>query len=262
MKITLFTSNNVRHNYLINLLSNISDQLFVVQECETIFPGEIPGHYPSSIMFREYFKKVTDAQFKFFDHSLINNFKHNVKNLSIAIGDLNKCSLEFLSDFLKSDIYIVFGGSYIKGDLIEFLLKNKTINIHMGVSPYYKGCDCNFWALYDNNPHLVGSTIHLIQRGLDNGPILYHAMSNIKTNPFEYTMSTVKSAIHSIAERLKDNSIFDMKPEIQKQEKKIRYSTKIQFNEKIISDYFTKNINLNSKEFDNSLLIRPFYLDN
>lgn len=262
MKITLFTSNNVRHNYLINLLSNISDELFVVQECETIFPGEIPGHYPTSIMLREYFKKVSEAQYKFFDHSLINNFKKNVKNLSIAIGDLNKCSLEFLSDFLKSDIYVVFGASYIKGDLIDFLLKNKTINIHMGVSPYYKGCDCNFWALYDNNPHLVGSTIHLIQRGLDNGPILYHSMSNIKTTPFEYTMSTVKSALHSVAERLKDNSIFDMKPEVQKEEKKIRYSTKIQFNEKIISDYFSKKINLNSKEFDNSLLIRPFYLDN
>ena len=31
----------------------------------------------------------------------------------------------------------------------------------MGVSPYYRGCDCNFWALYDNNPHLVGATIHI-----------------------------------------------------------------------------------------------------
>ena len=45
MKITLFTSNNIRHNYLIKLLSNISEELFVVQECGTIFPGTIQGNY-------------------------------------------------------------------------------------------------------------------------------------------------------------------------------------------------------------------------
>ena len=39
MKITLFTTNNNRHNYLINLLSKISDELFVLQECGIIFPG-------------------------------------------------------------------------------------------------------------------------------------------------------------------------------------------------------------------------------
>ena len=50
MKITLFTSNKNRHNYLINLLSKISDELFVVQECETIFPGIVPGHYQASVI--------------------------------------------------------------------------------------------------------------------------------------------------------------------------------------------------------------------
>ena len=50
----------------------------------------------------------------------------------------------------------------------------------MGISPYYRGTDCNFWAMYDNNPHLVGSTIHLLTKGLDSGPILYHALSKLK----------------------------------------------------------------------------------
>ena len=53
-----------------------------------------------------------------------------------------------------------------------------------------------FWALYDNNPHLVGSTIHMLSKGLDDGPVLYHALSKIKTSPFDYTMSCVKAAFH------------------------------------------------------------------
>ena len=262
MKITLFTSNNNRHNYLINLLSKISDELFVVQECGTISPGIIPAHYPTSTIIQEYFEKVNDAQFKLFRNSYANNLKKNIKILSMPSGDLNKSSLKFLSDFLKSDIYIVFGSSYIKGELVDFLVKQKAINIHMGVSPYYRGCDCNFWALYDNNPHLVGATIHILSKGLDSGPMLYHAMSNIKTNPFEYTMSTVKAAFHSIAERIEDRSIFEIEPVIQNKENEIRYSKKIEFNEGIVKKYFNKEINLDSKKFDKSLLKEPFFLDN
>ena len=262
MKITLLTSNKNRHNYLINLLSTISDELFVIQECDTIFSGILPGHYQASPIIQKYFKNVSNVQSKLFGNTYVNNLKKNIKILPMVSGDLNKCSMTLLSDFLKSDIYIVFGSSFIKGELIDFLVKQRAINIHAGVSPYYRGTDCNFWALYDNNQHLVGTTIHLLSKGLDSGPILYHAMSNnIKTSPYEYTMSTIKSAFHSIVERIEDNSIFKLNPIIQDKNKEIRYSKKNEFNEEILKEYFKKDINLNNIKFDNSLLIEPFFLD-
>ena len=64
MKITLFTSNSSRHNYFINLLSKVSKELFVIQECSTIFPGIMPGNYPiSKIMVKitETIKKTTKS---------------------------------------------------------------------------------------------------------------------------------------------------------------------------------------------------------
>ena len=84
------------------------------------------------------------------------------------MGDLNHLKKADLKDFLESDIYVVFGSSYIKGFLVDFLIKRKAINIHMGLSPYYRGADCNFWALQDDNPHYVGATIHLLSKGLDS----------------------------------------------------------------------------------------------
>ena len=262
MKITLFTSNNHRHNYLINLLSEVSDELYVIQECDTIFPGIIPGHYKASPIMKKYFENVINAQYHLFGNSYVNNKKKNIKILPMLFGDLNQCSINFLSDFLKSDIYVVFGSSYIKGELVDFLVNQKAINIHAGVSPYYRGTACNFWALYDDNSHLVGTTIHLLSKGLDSGPMLYHAMSNLKNNPFEYTMSTVKSAFHSIAERIKDSSIFEIESVTQDTSKQIRYSKKREFNEEIVKEYFKKDINLNKKKFDNSLLKEPFFLNN
>jgi hypothetical protein len=262
MKVTLFTSNKNRHNYLINLLSEVSDELYVIQECGTIFPGIIPGHYQTSSIMKKYFENVNNAQSQLFGNSYVNNKKKNIKILPILSGDLNQCSMGLLSDFLKSDVYVVFGSSYIKGELVDFLVKQKTINIHAGVSPYYRGTDCNFWALYDNNPHLVGTTIHLLSKGLDSGPILYHAMSNLKTNPFKYTMSTVKSAFHSIAERIKDSSIFNIKPLVQDKGKEVRYSKKRDFNEEMVKEYFEKEIDLIQNKFNNLLLKEPFFLDN
>ena len=260
MKVTLFTSNNYRHNYLINLISNFCDELWVIQECKTLFTGTEDGKYQNIKIIEEYFNNVLEAQNKIFKKEFINNNNRNIKTLPILHGELNKLSLSYLEDFLKSDIYVIFGSSYIKGELVDFLIKQKAINIHAGVSPYYRGSDCNFWALYDDNPHLVGTTIHLLSKELDSGPILYHAMSNLKTNPFEYTMSTIKSAFHSLAERIKDGSIFTINPLNQDKIKEERYSRKNHFNQKIVREFFKKEINLNKKKFDRSLLKEPFFL--
>ena len=260
MKITLFTANQNRHNYLVNLLSNNCDELFVVQENRTIFPGIVPGYYPSTKTMKKYFKNVVNAQSKIFGNSHINGKNKNIHLFPLQSEDLNKCSIDTLSDFLKSDVYVVFGSSYIKGDLVDFLVKNKALNIHMGVSPYYRGTDCNFWALYDDNPHLVGATIHKLSKKLDSGAMLYHALSQIKNNPFEYTMSTVKSAFHSFANRVKDQSIFNIKPEIQNKDNEVRYSKKDEFNEDVVKSFLNKQINLNSEKFDKKLFKDPYIL--
>jgi methionyl-tRNA formyltransferase len=154
--------------------------------------------------------------------------------ISILYGELNKCPINYLKNFLKSDLYIVLGSSYIKGELVNFLIKKKAINIHAGVTPFYRGSDCNFWALFDNNPHLVGSTIHLLSKGLDDGSVLYHAMSKNKSSIFNYTMSTLLSAFKSIGKKIKDKSIFNIKPAVLDSSLEIRYTKKIQFNSQIL----------------------------
>ena len=211
MKITIFTSNNLRHNYLINSISQIAKQVNVIQECNTIFPGEIKSFYSQSSTMQKYFKNVINSQKKIFGTQVLNFKSKEVKLLSLKYGDLNHCSLNFLKDFLKSDIYLVFGSSYIKGSLVKFLIKNKAINIHMGISPYYRGSNCNFWALYDHRPDLVGATIHYLTDGLDDGKILYHAISEQVSDPYLYSMSTVKSAIYSLTKKIKEKSLFNLR---------------------------------------------------
>ena len=64
MKITLFTSNQPRHNYFINLLSKNCKELFVIQESKTLFPGLLPSNYNISKKLEEYFKHVKKSEKK------------------------------------------------------------------------------------------------------------------------------------------------------------------------------------------------------
>ena len=89
MKITLFTSNKNRHNYLINLLSGITEQLFVVQESEVILPSKITENNKLSPIVKKYFQNVNNVQSKLFGNPSVDNFNEKIKILPIRYGDLN-----------------------------------------------------------------------------------------------------------------------------------------------------------------------------
>ena len=256
MNITLITSDQIRHNYLVNLLSNIATKLNVIQEKKTFFSNKDK----ISNLMKNYFLKVEDAQKKVFGNTYVDKKNKNINLLSLENNELEKISIDSLSDFLNSDIFIVFGSSFIKNDLVNFLIDNKALNIHLGISPYYRGTDCNFWALYNNNPHLVGATIHMLSKGLDSGPILYHALSEIKKDPFIYTMSVVKSAFDSIVQKIENKTIFKHTPEIQDKSKEIKYSKKNELNDEVIKKFLSNKIDLNSKVFKLDLYKNPYFL--
>jgi methionyl-tRNA formyltransferase len=146
--------------------------------------------------------------------------------------------MDILKPALESDVYVVLGASYIKGELIEFLVEHKAINIHMGVSPYYRGSSTNFWAPYQGHIDMVGATIHMLSAGLDSGDILYHAFPKPqRIEAFDLGMMSVKVAIDSVAERIKSGEIFEIKPEKQDRSKEISYTRNKDFTDDVARDY-------------------------
>src|SRR5205823_6670975 len=47
-----------------------------------------------------------------------------------------------------------------------------TLNAHPGVLPDYRGLDPELWAIEEGRFDAVGSTLHLVDAGIDTGPIL------------------------------------------------------------------------------------------
>ncbi len=89
----------------------------------------------------------------------------------LVVGSVNdRQVLEFAGE-KKPDVVIVSGTGILKKDLID-ALKVPIINYHAGITPEYRGVYGAFWALLEGKPSLVGSTIHLIDPGIDTGAIL------------------------------------------------------------------------------------------
>lgn len=236
MKITVFTSNQPRHIALIESLASIADQVFAIQECNTVFPGKVEDFFKKTDIMQDYFSHVIAAEQKVFgDLQFTSN---NVTQLALKSGDLNRVDLQTLSPALNSDYYIIFGSSFIKGPLCDFLVKNGAINIHMGVSPYYRGSSCNFWAIYDGNPELVGATIHMLSKGLDSGDMLYHVFPKAEiVDPFVIGMNAVKSAHNSLVDNIKSGFIKELLPVKQNKENEIRYTRNRDFNDVVAKEY-------------------------
>ena len=241
MKITIFTSNQPRHMSLIESLADIADEVYAVQECNTVFPGKVDDFFRKSEVMQEYFSRVIAAEEKVFGG--VRFSPPNVQSLAIKTGDLSSISFERLAPALSSDVFVVFGASYIKGPLADFLVEKGAFNIHMGVSPFYRGSSCNFWALYDDHPDLVGATIHMLSHGLDSGAMLFHSLPEREaTDPFVFSMNAVREAHRALTDGIKSGQIFNLNPVSQDRTKEIRYSRNADFTDEVAREYLERNL--------------------
>lgn len=67
------------------------------------------------------------------------------------------------------DLIIFTGGDIVRGDLLE-IPRLGVLNVHLGLLPEVRGMSTPEWSLLLNLP--LGITIHLLDRGIDTGPIL------------------------------------------------------------------------------------------
>tara|TARA_B100001250_G_scaffold407816_1_gene429201 strand:- start:89 stop:883 length:795 start_codon:yes stop_codon:yes gene_type:complete len=264
MKITIFTSNKFRHVSLINKISSIASETYAIVETSIETKNSSSKSFTDTKEFKNYFSNVYNSEKRIFgENTQINK---NVNLTTINFGNLSQLEKNNLNAALDANYFIVFGASYIKGWLAEYLVEKKAINIHMGVSPYYRGTACNFWALYDKNPQYVGSTIHLLSKGLDSGSILYHALPLLRhdMNLFDFTMQSVNTAQLSLVNLICDGGIDKFTPVAQDKNLEIRYSRRDDFNCKSLQEY--KNMKLEVKDIKKILetekpnLVRPIFI--
>ena len=101
---------------------------------------------------------------------------------------------------LRPDVVLVFGTGLLKQPLIDAFAGN-IINIHLVLSPHYRGAGTNFWPLVNREPEYCGATIHFLDIGVDSGPIIAHVRPELRADdgPHDIGNKTIVAAADALA---------------------------------------------------------------
>jgi methionyl-tRNA formyltransferase len=94
--------------------------------------------------------------------------------VEVADGEANGTDVFEWVSARVPDLLLTYGCGILRTPLLD-LCAGRTINVHLGLSPYYRGHATNFWPLVNGEPECVGATIHLATADVDAGPILRQA---------------------------------------------------------------------------------------
>lgn len=202
MKIVILTRKEPRHIYFANRIIKESGAVGVVIEDPSItisskiskgingnkkedkaslkreiYMGNIIRYIRNKIiLYRNKFESVRNQRTfnnKYFGrlwNTLLDQDKYRYKIYTCpSIND--HLTIKYLKS-LNPDLLVVLGTSLVRRKVLS-IPKLGALNLHTGVSPYYRGVYCSEWAIYNNDLDNIGVTIHLIDLSIDSGNIVH-----------------------------------------------------------------------------------------
>jgi folate-dependent phosphoribosylglycinamide formyltransferase PurN len=118
------------------------------------------------------FLKISSKQRKAYlvnKYGLHSNAFNNSKTYRVSSVNEEACLKAI--NLLQPDIIIV-NGTRIISKIILQSTSAVFVNMHVGITPYYRGSHGGYWALYNNDAENFGTTIHLIDAGVDTGAVI------------------------------------------------------------------------------------------
>ncbi len=170
MKIVWLGGSHPRHLYYINKICEKFELAGAVIEVrENLLPTPPDGledidreNFIKHFNNRELAEKKYFGDQKFPDCSI-----HKVEH-----GEINTPeSAEFVKS-INPDLVLIFGCGLVKSPITE-VLPAHTVNLHLGLSPRYRGAATLFWPFYFLEPTYSGSTFHYIVSEPDAGEIIH-----------------------------------------------------------------------------------------
>ena len=180
MKLVVLTSISLRHKYIVSKLVDTFDVQLIISEKKSVAIEDTTKYnLADATLVREHFDKRSKSEMKFFGD--YKEFSSEICHLSIPHKEINN---EFVFDCINSinpDLIVLFGTSIIKGHILK-KYHRKVINLHLGLSPYYKGSATNLFPFYYKQIECIGATIHFATEEVDAGEIIHQFRPKININ--------------------------------------------------------------------------------
>ncbi len=191
MKIGILTGADVRHRYFVNALRTDFAVSAVCYQDTGYVPAETAAgelDEETARIVKHHFDERRRQEQVFFGRDA--EFVTESPECGVRRVDRRTLSTDDTLRFLQRrgvDAVAVYGTNLIKSPLLE-AFAGRMLNMHLGLSPYYRGTATNFYPLLNDEPEYVGATIHLIDAGIDSGPIVRHARPEITADDMPHTV--------------------------------------------------------------------------
>ena len=136
--------------------------------------------------------------------------------LLFTTNSINTSKVEEKLKEIDYDIVIVVGTGIIKKNILS-LINKPIINVHVGITPKYRGVHGAYWALVNNDSENCGVTIHFIDEGIDTGKVISQQNisitkdDNFTTYPFLQFAEALPLLENAINE-IKNNRLIESLP--------------------------------------------------
>ena len=125
---------------------------------------------------------------------------------TIDVKTVNSSEVVAQLSSINPDVVLVNGTRIISRDILS-AVPAPFINLHVGITPAYRGVHGGYWALWCGDEDNFGATLHLVDPGVDTGQVL----AQVRTRPtqrdnyFTYPIlqqSITFGALREILERI------------------------------------------------------------
>lgn len=177
MRILLFSGNHPRHLYVHSApLANFDVCGVVCMQREELVPAPPAGILAHDAKnFVRHFADRRAAEQKYFEERTTKRLFAHVPTHYCTKDTLNSADVAAFVTAQKPDVVVIYGVGIIKDPVLS-ALPNDKINLHLGLSPWYRGAATLFWPFYNMQPHWAGATIHQIVPKADAGAIIHQSV--------------------------------------------------------------------------------------
>lgn len=201
MRILILSGSHPRHLFVHKALLECGiDCSAVIMERESLIPSLPHGvNSRDARLFNQHFQTRYEKEEAAFGHLTVQQEFGSIPIYYCTPQDLNS---KGTVDFVKAqnaDMAFIFGTDLIKGELLAALPEDK-INLHLGLSPWYRGSATLFWPFYFLQPQFAGATFHRIVPEADGGAILHQVVPELRSGDgiHDVGVRTVISARHDL----------------------------------------------------------------
>ena len=211
MRVLLLSGSHPRHAFVHSEFFRHSfDVAAIVMQRESLVPD--PPLFASSLDCQLFNKHFSDRKFledKAFGTSDANDLYKSISTYNCSPTSLNSPETADFASSFNPDLAFVFGTDIIKPPLLE-ALPDYTINLHLGLSPWYRGSATLFWPFYYLQPQFCGATFHKIVLEADAGDILHQFTTDLHPDDkiHDVGVRTVVQARNELRKLLSDISIW------------------------------------------------------